>query len=55
MQQAFQRDKAFIRFGVAGGEFGGELLDLVDDAGCGRTARGERGGSQFRTAEAGVG
>jgi hypothetical protein len=44
MQDEFQRDEPFFGIGPGVGEFGGELLDLIDDASPRRAIRGERSG-----------
>jgi hypothetical protein len=52
MQDEFQRDNAFFGIGARVGEFGHELLDLIDDTSLRRTIRGKRGGWQQRMPEA---
>jgi hypothetical protein len=42
MQDEFQRDEPFFRIGVRVGEFGGELLDFIDDASLRQAIRGNR-------------
>ena len=47
---AFQRDEPILGIGAEVGEFGGELLDLIDDANPRRPVRGD---GQRRMTEAG--
>ncbi len=44
MKQEYQRYEPFLRVGIRIGEFGLELLDLVDDARLGWTARRDAAG-----------
>ena len=51
MQQEFQGEQTFVGIGVGGGEFGGELVDLVDNTGGGGAPGGERAGHLLGLAE----
>jgi hypothetical protein len=44
MQDGFQHDDPFLGIGAGVGEFGHELLDLIDHSGPRRVIRGNRAG-----------